>query len=238
VAPAARRPRPRGYYGITHAGQIANYVGSGVSWAKNAAGTVWHGIGDVASDIGGLFGFGGSDSPPPPPTAIALPGGGTTSAGPSASSATSSTDPSSFYHDSGIPEPQMFQWRLPDAITLNVSVGPWFGWSGSLTLDRYGQLYYSAAGMQVGKSPLLVGASLTGAWMVQDSAPSATQLMGAIPGSTLNVSGGFGGGATFSVGPDGNAGWNQFVGIGFMTPQIGGGYSYTSPAPWRLPASW
>ncbi len=76
-------------------------------------------------------------------------------------------------------------WRLPDYISLNINIAiptPWtgtlFGWSGQITLDRYGNLYWAPLGVSGGKSLTGVSGSLTTGWLNECEKPSEERLKG------------------------------------------------------------
>lgn len=125
------------------------------------------------------------------------------------------------------PKPPIF--RLPDYVNVNASVslpvgGGLIGWNGSLSLSRYGNVYFSPLGFSVGKSLFEGGSlSITANWLNQSAVPSAYQMNNFLSGNGFNAGGGYwiGGGETWSPG-NGTA-----TGAGFYTPQIGGSYNYT-----------
>jgi RHS repeat-associated protein len=127
----------------------------------------------------------------------------------------------------------------PDFTTANLNISiptPWtgtlLGWSGTFTIDRYGQRYYSVRGIGVGKALTGISGSLTinemntpASCRVTNScqAPSAKELKEFLTGHGINVTYGWGFGASYSVSPD----RKSSVGIGIVSPQIGIGYNYS-----------
>ncbi|HLK28701.1 MAG TPA: DUF6443 domain-containing protein [Puia sp.] len=128
----------------------------------------------------------------------------------------------------------LFDWlRLPDYISFNASVGvpnpltlDLVGWNGTVTLDRYGNFYFSPIGVEVGKSATEASFSLTANWLNQSTKPSEAQLNSFLTGNGFNVGGGFilGGAESWSPGANGTT---TATGFGFYTPQFGGSYNYT-----------
>jgi len=132
-------------------------------------------------------------------------------------------------------------WRLPDYLSVNVNITiptPWtgtlFGWSGIITLDRYGNWYWSLLGGGAGKSLTGVSGSLTVNWMNQRCKPTEPQLHDMLTSHGFNVSGGFWGGLSESYTP----GTGTATGIGFVSPQIGGSYNYSFKGPGKATAGW
>jgi RHS repeat-associated protein len=120
--------------------------------------------------------------------------------------------------------------RPPDFYTLNLNVGWLGGWSGTLSLDRYGSWFYSWKGVTAGKSATIVSASLTANGLIQSAPPSEAQMENFLSGHGVNVGAGFWGGATASWSPG-----NGFAtGGGFFTPQVGISYNYSSKGPGRI----
>ena len=122
--------------------------------------------------------------------------------------------------------------RLPDYISLNVSVGfpvlgpVGIGWSGSISLDRYGTIHYSPIGVAVGVGRGEASASLTANWLIQSKVPSKEQMNSFLNGHGINVGAGFIGGAAYSYTP----GSGSAIGIGLFSPQVGASYNYTPEA--------
>ena len=132
-------------------------------------------------------------------------------------------NPLSFVDPSGL-------WRLPDYISGNINIAipnPWtgtiVGWSGTASLDRYGNWYWSPLGVGVGKSATLVSGSLTANWLDQRCKPGAAQLDNFLTANGFSGAAGFWGGVTQSYTP--GAGWA--TGVGFVSPQIGVSYNYS-----------
>ncbi len=115
--------------------------------------------------------------------------------------------------------------RSPDFVALNINVGPLVAWSGTLSRDRYGDWFWSPLGASVGKSPTMVSGSLTMNWLNQSSTPSPSQLDQFLSGHGTNFTGGAGLGFSESYTP----GSGTATGVGFVTPQLGGGYNYSFP---------
>ena len=120
--------------------------------------------------------------------------------------------------------------RLPDYISVNINIAiptPWtgtlFGWSGTASLNRYGDWFWSPFGGGVGKSATLVSGSVTANWLNQLSTPSQSQLSNFLSGNGFNVTAGFWGGVSESYTP----GSGYATGIGFVSPQAGGSYNYS-----------
>jgi len=83
------------------------------------------------------------------------------------------------YCGGAIPGQWKTLFRLPDyyQFTLNINpplpyVATLVGWTGSVTVDRYGRWYVSPIGANVGKAPLTASGSLTAGWMVQSGTAS------------------------------------------------------------------
>jgi RHS repeat-associated protein len=125
-------------------------------------------------------------------------------------------------------------WRLPDYGSLNVNVAiptPWtgtmIGWSGQLSLDRYGNLYVAPLGGNVGKAATGLSGSMTAGWLNECGKPSEIRLRDFLSGHSVNAGGGFWGG--------GGVTWTPGVGtateIGVVSPQVGASYHYASR--WR-----
>jgi RHS repeat-associated protein len=121
-------------------------------------------------------------------------------------------------------------WRMPDYLSANINVAipnPWtgtlIGWSGTASLDRYGNWYWSPLGGGVGKSATFVSGSVTANWMNQPCEPSEWQLNNFLSGSGFNATAGFWGGVSESWSP----GNGSATGVGFVTPQAGVSYNYS-----------
>ena len=122
------------------------------------------------------------------------------------------------------------KWRWPDFLAANVNIAivtPWtgtlIGWSGTASLDRYGNWYWSPLGGGVGKSATFVSGSVTANWMNQSCQASEEQLNNFLSGNGVNVSVGFWGGVSESWSP----GNGSATGVGFVTPQAGVSYNYS-----------
>jgi hypothetical protein len=107
---------------------------------------------------------------------------------------------------------------------LTVSGGGVVGVSGSIIVDRYGNIYFSI-GPTLGKSLTIVSVSHVGGWIAESSNPNPTtdldmpnaeESKSFLTGLALNASGGLviGGGETYVGNIDGTE-------RGFYSPQIG-----------------
>ena len=124
-------------------------------------------------------------------------------------------------------------WRLPDYTGGNINIaitnpltGTLIGWSGTVSIDRYGDVYWSPIGIGVGKSLTVISGSLTANWLDQSCTPSRAQLAAFLSSNGFNGTIGFWGGASQSYTP--GSGWS--TGIGFVTPQVGASWNYSFPA--------
>jgi len=113
--------------------------------------------------------------------------------------------------------------RAPDYINLNIALGDIVGWNLSISLDRYGHLYFSPFGGGIGKSTTIASASLTVNWIQQGSTPDEEDLNNFLTGNSLNYTAGFWGGFSTTYSPDTH---QTATGYGFATPQIGASYNY------------
>jgi RHS repeat-associated protein len=132
-------------------------------------------------------------------------------------------------------DPSGMHWsnifRLPDyfAVNLNIAIpNPWtatvVGWSGTASVDRYGNWYWSPLGIGAGKSATIVSGSLTANWITQFNKPTESQLQNFLSGHGVNVTGGIWGGLSGSWSPSTG---DKAFGIGVVSPQIGGSYNYS-----------
>jgi RHS repeat-associated protein len=121
--------------------------------------------------------------------------------------------------------------RTPDFYSININVAiptPWtgsyLGWSGTVSISRYGDVYWSALGGGIGKSATGVSGSVTANWMNQRATPSADQLKNMLSAFGANFTAGYWLGASESYTP----GAGTATGVGFVSPQIGvsGNYSF------------
>lgn len=131
--------------------------------------------------------------------------------------------------------------RGPDFVLANINVAipnPWtgtvVGWSGSASIDRYGNWYWSLLGVGAGKSLSLVSGSLTADWMNQRCKPSPGRLHDMLTTHGISFTGGFWGGVNESYTP--GTGWA--TGVGFVSPQIGGSYNYSFQGPGSTGFNW
>ena len=123
--------------------------------------------------------------------------------------------------------------RAPDFYSLNVTVAipnpitaTIVGWSGSISIDRHGQIFISHYGVGVGKSALSASASLTANWMLQSNKPKANETYNFLSGHGISIGGGYYGGVNWAISPT-NSGTKDAIGIGLYTPQVGASYNYT-----------
>ena len=84
--------------------------------------------------------------------------------------------------------------RLPDYRTINIAVGTWIGWNGTITWDGYGTFYLSPAGFTFGKSLTFVSGSVSSNWLKQSGTPTSTEMYNFLSGHGIS------GGAGFIVG--------------------------------------
>ena len=125
-------------------------------------------------------------------------------------------------------------WRWPDYIIFNINIAiptPWtatlVGWSGTLSIDRYGQTYWSPLGLGIGKSATAVSGSLTANWLNMCGQPSAQELDNFLTQHGFSFSGGFWAGLNENWTP----GSGFSTGVGFVSPQIGASYNYSFRGP-------
>jgi RHS repeat-associated protein len=97
-------------------------------------------------------------------------------------------------------------WRWPDYVGVNVNVAipnPWtgtlVGWSGTASLDRYGDWFWSPAGVEVGASATAVAGGLTVNWLNQACKPSREHLANFLSSNGFNASVGVGGGWSIRI---------------------------------------
>jgi hypothetical protein len=121
-------------------------------------------------------------------------------------------------------------WRLPDYVSGNINIAienPWtgslVGWSGTFSLDRYGDWFWSPFGIGVGKSATVVSGSATVNWLDQCGTPSRQQLKSFLSQNGFNFAAGYWGGISQSYTP----GSGFATGFGIVTPQIGVSYNYS-----------
>jgi hypothetical protein len=120
--------------------------------------------------------------------------------------------------------------RMPDFVAVNLNIAipnpytlSFVGWSGTISVDRYGHLFFSPTGGGVGKSATIVSGSVTANWMNSRTKPTASALAGILSKHGLNVTAGFWGGVSESWSP----GSGSATGFGFVSPQFGGSYNYS-----------
>jgi len=132
-------------------------------------------------------------------------------------------------------------WRMPDFASANINIaipnpvtGTIVGWSGTASIDRYGNWYWSPLGGGIGKSATFVSGSATANWMNQPCKPSEKQLSNFLSDNGFNVTGGYWAGVSESWSP----GNGSATGVGFVTPQAGGSYNYSFQGSGNTGLSW
>jgi uncharacterized protein RhaS with RHS repeats len=118
--------------------------------------------------------------------------------------------------------------RPPDFYNLSVSGGEAWGPTLSFSVDRHGNAYIGA-GIQAGKAPTLVGASLT-ANHLDSCRPTGKELDSYLSGANVSVTGAFGVAVQQGVSPTNAtspAGWATGYGVG--TPQAGASVTDSIP---------
>jgi RHS repeat-associated protein len=120
--------------------------------------------------------------------------------------------------------------RPPDYVSANVNIAisnpitrQLVGWSGTGSIDRYGNWYWSPIGGGIGKTATYASGSITVNWLNQTSKPSEKQLGNFLSGHGVNVAAGYWVGVSESCSP----GNGYATGFGFVTPQIGASYNYS-----------
>jgi hypothetical protein len=108
------------------------------------------------------------------------------------------------------------QTRVPWTLTV-------VGWSGTASIDRNGNWYWSLLGLGAGKAATGVSGSITANWLDQRSTPTPSLLNSFLTTNGLSAAGGFWGGATESYTP----GSGFATGVGIVSPQIGASYNYS-----------
>jgi len=121
-------------------------------------------------------------------------------------------------------------WRLPDFVSASASISiptPWTGtllsWTGSASVDRYGNWYWSPIGPGAGRAPYIGSGSLTANWLVQRCKPTQDQLGNFLSGHGFAGAAGWWAGGNVMYSPGNGAA----VGGGLVSPQAGGNYSYS-----------
>jgi len=127
-------------------------------------------------------------------------------------------------------DPLGLQRILPDFLSTNINIAipnPWtgtlVGWSGTASIDRYGNWYWSPFGGGIGKSATLVSFSATANWMNQSCEPNKRQLNNFLSGNGFNFTAGNWAGFSESWSP----GNGSATGFGLVTPQAGLSYNYS-----------
>ena len=120
--------------------------------------------------------------------------------------------------------------RTPDFYNVNLNITiptPWtatlLSWSGTLSIDRYGDWYWSPIGLGVGKAATVASLSVTANWMNHGGTPSARELGNMLSSFGANAAAGFWGGVSESWTP----GAGTATGVGLVTPQIGVSANYS-----------
>jgi RHS repeat-associated protein len=113
--------------------------------------------------------------------------------------------------------------RWPDYYQLNLGIptGTPVTWTPSYSIDRYGNQYGSLLSFGAGRPA--GSCSLTANWLDRSSTPSEDDLYSFLTALGLTVGAGFFVGGSESYTP--GSGWA--TGVGFFTPQFGGGVSYS-----------
>jgi len=129
-------------------------------------------------------------------------------------------------------------WRLPDFVSGSVSIStPWtgpFSWTFSASMDRYGNWYWSPIGPGIGRAPTFISGSLTANWLLQPCKPTSSELSNFLSGHGFIGAAGYWGGGNLMYSPG-----NGFAGgLGFVTPQFGGNYSYSFKGPSNTGITW
>jgi len=124
--------------------------------------------------------------------------------------------------------------RLPDFISGSFSVTlPWTGGFGSYTVsaavDRYGNFYLSPFGPGIGRAPGRVSGTLTPNWILERCKPSEADLSNLLNKGSWSGAAGYWVGGTVSCpqNPSGCTEGSGAAGAGFVSPQVGGNYSYS-----------
>lgn len=104
------------------------------------------------------------------------------------------------------------------------------GYSGSVTVDKHGNVYLAPLGVEGGKSITIVSASASAGWLNRYCTPSEQDISKFLSGHAVNVGGGFWGGVSETWSP-GNGTATQ---VGFYTPQAGASYGYS----WKIADLW
>jgi len=112
--------------------------------------------------------------------------------------------------------------RGSDFVNLSGSVGPYWGVTGSLSVDKWGNVYFGI-GPEIGKSPTFVSGTLTGNWLDQRCPPTPQQLDKYLTGPNVTGAAAFG----VAVQQGGWPGSGAATGIGVGTPQVGAGGTYS-----------
>ena len=113
---------------------------------------------------------------------------------------------------------------LLSCFACGIPTSPIWGLQGSLTLDRYGNIYLGA-GPTPGWSPVgsRSGGSLTFNWLEQSGTPCESRLKSLLTQHGITGSVGYYAGGQVTWSPGNGRAW----GFGAFTPQAGGGYTYS-----------
>jgi len=107
--------------------------------------------------------------------------------------------------------------RAPDFYQFQLNAGTIVGWTGTLTIDRYGNRYWAPVGVNLGKSVTRVSGSMTAGWMGGwDMPPPPSALKGFLSGFGCSAGGGYWGGLSFDWSSGGQA-----IAVGLVSPQGG-----------------
>jgi RHS repeat-associated protein len=119
--------------------------------------------------------------------------------------------------------PSPMQLRAPDFIIINVGIGEVIAWNGTISLNRYGDVFWSPLGGSLGKTMHIVSGSAMAVWMMQDYTPTRGELNNFMTSHGFGITVGAGVGVSESWTP----GSDFAPGVGLATPQIGISYNYS-----------
>jgi RHS repeat-associated protein len=103
------------------------------------------------------------------------------------------------------------------------------GWSVSVSIDHYGNVYFSGGGGAAISTPL--SGSLSAHWIATLDRPSEKDLKNFLTGDSLSVSAGYIGGYQVTYSPHSGLKTPVSVGVGLFSPQVGVSYSGSPPNP-------
>lgn len=115
--------------------------------------------------------------------------------------------------------------HAPQYVSINLNVGTWIGWSGQLTFDGRGNIYWAPIGVTLGKSATVVSGSITFGWIrgcPQGHGPSSAREIDMLSGHGFNGALGYILGIGFS-GNDSGTAWE----FGLFSPQAGVAWHYS-----------